>query len=1041
MRTWPFRLSIIALGSAAIVAGSMGAWHLWRESRPGISELARIASLYRIAEGRLTGFPYRPLAPRMRGEASMPTASLQLLAVGAEITEAAQREPSIENLHGIGVAQLLAGNTMEATRDLADAVRQSTGEEELLAAIAKANDVALLNDVAVAYLQRGRVDHHLEDDLVAVSAADRAFHIAPTAEVAFNRALAIHAAHEPSQAAAAWNDYLKIDPSSKWASEARVHLQQLSPQIAIHIEPLPQRIEKAVSGGDMAGMAALVQHDASAAAVYVLEQVLPAWAAAQRDGNAPLAEGRLGVAELIGNVRASSGDLFVADAVRVVRTASSGDRIRLADGYTAYGEGRRLFRQDRIAEAAEKFSSSRDDLQGRSPAVILAWMYLGACQAYEGDYRGAESEMRKIVRRHGADAARYPSALGQVLWAYGVVQIDLGLPQEALASHQTALSYFERAKETENAAVCHGLVADDLEYIGDEEAAWRHRQAALRAARDLASSERLYPALSEAAEAALSAGYTASAELFQSRVVEYVKQIANPYLIPESLTWRCRIRNRHGDFVGARRDLEEARRSIAAIPDPRRRERSTAEVEGIAAEIFVNSDRELGEQKLSTLLGTLARQGNHFRVAEILLLRGRIRAEEGRIDAAGADFEQGIEELETIRAKLDDPFIRAEYFAKSQALFDEAIRCRLDRNDTASAFLLTERSRGRSLLDVATERGRSTATAEAIEASLPSGTALVEYAVVGERVVAWTLTRRGVTYHRLPIAAADCAREVRSLAATTDDIVYQQHTARLYDVLIRPLENELGGVTRLIIVPVRFLAKVPFPALYDRERGTYFIQRAELALVPSAALYLHALERAREIGAYPLSATIVYSAAAMGDRTQELPNVYAEAVQVAAIYPECVVARDNSRSKEALLELIGRTPIVHFAGHALNNVRYPHFSALSLPAAEHLYAYEIARQRFTNTRIVVLSACGTREHLVANEPGFGLPESFLAAGTPAVLMATQPVDDAAAASLTVKFHAALATTADPARALRKTQMSLIGKIPPSAWGVWQLIGI
>src|ERR1051325_1827223 len=107
MRTSLFRLSIVVLVSATIVAG---AWHLWHKSRPGIAKLAGIAAPYRTVEGRLSGFPYRPLAPRMRAaraETLTPTASLQLLAIGAEITEAAQREPSIENLHGIGVAQLL----------------------------------------------------------------------------------------------------------------------------------------------------------------------------------------------------------------------------------------------------------------------------------------------------------------------------------------------------------------------------------------------------------------------------------------------------------------------------------------------------------------------------------------------------------------------------------------------------------------------------------------------------------------------------------------------------------------------------------------------------------------------------------------------------------------------------------------------------------------------------------------------------------------------------------------------------------------------
>jgi tetratricopeptide (TPR) repeat protein len=89
---------------------------------------------------------------------------------------------------------------------------------------ANGEDADLLNDLAAAYLARGKRG----DYQAALDVLDRARKLKQSPTIEFNRALALQYLKRPD-AIAAWQAYLKLDPDPKsgWAKEAQTNIDLL----------------------------------------------------------------------------------------------------------------------------------------------------------------------------------------------------------------------------------------------------------------------------------------------------------------------------------------------------------------------------------------------------------------------------------------------------------------------------------------------------------------------------------------------------------------------------------------------------------------------------------------------------------------------------------------------------------------------------------------------------------------------------------------------------------------------------------------------
>lgn len=221
----------IAVGASAIAAViAIVVFVALPHGDSGMTALARAAPEYRTIGGRLSGFPYQRMRSTKRGPIYDPMkdpANAKLMIAAAAVKSSANERHSAANLHALGVANLLLlhDHGDAAIEAMHTALQVETGKRDVESAIRESNDVSLLNDLSVALANRAATNGHPSDKGESVVSAKRAWELGGTPEAAWNRAVALELFSGPQSARTAWHDYLAIDPSSRWADEARKKLE------------------------------------------------------------------------------------------------------------------------------------------------------------------------------------------------------------------------------------------------------------------------------------------------------------------------------------------------------------------------------------------------------------------------------------------------------------------------------------------------------------------------------------------------------------------------------------------------------------------------------------------------------------------------------------------------------------------------------------------------------------------------------------------------------------------------------------------------
>jgi tetratricopeptide (TPR) repeat protein len=165
-------------------------------------------------------------------------------------------------------------------------------------------------------------------------------------------------------------------------------------------------------------------------------------------------------------------------------------------------------------------------------------------------------------------------------------------------------------------------------------------------------------------------------------------------------------------------------------------------------------------------------------------------------------------------------------------------------------------------------------------------TALLEFAVLHEAVVAFVLTRQGgelsLRVHETPLADVALTKAVDALhqQIVTRDLGYRSEAKRLYSVLLGPVEAELRGKKTVIIIPDAALWKLPFPALIT-PRGKHLIEEKTI-------FYAHSLgvlyAESQHPSAYPAGVLLAMGNPPASGEFAALPNAEEEVQQIGKLY-------------------------------------------------------------------------------------------------------------------------------------------------------------
>lgn len=1039
-------IAFVAFGAALIVSRT--------GRRAGVGRIARsVTSLpYSHLQARLAG-PFEALPPdtAFRGEDG--PGELDLKAAALRAKQVARDRPSAEAHHAAGVGSLLLGEYDDAIVSLVEASREK-------------NESDISTDLVAAYLARAhqrRARRETAGALEDVDAALKALRNAPDAQqhslaALFNRALVLEASGLRREAAEAWKRYVERDPKSRWAAEAKAHLEALSQEPQSRLwEKERNRLERAALEGDQRTVREIVSRFHQPARLMVEDELLPGWGKAAISGQTEAADRNLRAARELGAALEERGDFLIGDSIAAIHEARGASLEALRNGHTTYGLARALYKKRAIREAIALFQRARTEL-AESPFSGLGTLALASCAYFESALERCSRILDELDRMPRAEKLRYPSLAAQSRWVRGLVQESRGQFSDAADSYGSALDVFTRLDETGNVATLNVMLAENLRYLGERSRAWNHRLDALVLMDRLGSSTKLPPALGEAERAAMRDGQLELALAFGNAQVESATALGDDVLTAEAHYERSLVHAARGNRPASRADLGEAREWCGRISEVTVRDRMTANIDAAEGETLAATEPGRAVEAFGNALRFFRSRQHHFRAADLLLRRGRLYESRPDTDLAVRDYLEGIRELESERAGVREEGYRISHFETAADLFDEAIGLLARRGEFSRAFDYSERKRARALLDTAgglagsIPRG-SPLTSALLPAAIPESVALLEYVVLDDRLLLWAIVREGVRFVSVDVGRPRLEQLAKEIHGSLVRKSSQGDTAasELYSVLIRPAQEALRNADTLIIVPDGALHIVPFAALTDSS-GRYLIERYRIGVAPSATIYVNCLARDRALNSSTRQELLAIGNPAVDPlRFGKLPDLAAagrEAVRVASYYPGSETLTGKDATPRQFLHMAPRFDLIHFAGHAIVDPRSPALSGLILaPDPETsesgaLHANRISLQRLGRVRLVILAACSTGEgQTLGTEGVLSLARAFLAAGVPAVVASLGLVQDFEASSLFEVFHKRLRKGDDAMTALREAQLTELSSTEtPSSWATFTVFG-
>jgi CHAT domain-containing protein len=400
-----------------------------------------------------------------------------------------------------------------------------------------------------------------------------------------------------------------------------------------------------------------------------------------------------------------------------------------------------------------------------------------------------------------------------------------------------------------------------------------------------------------------------------------------------------------------------------------------------------------------------------------------------------------IEELDRLRGEhqrfyrlAHEPSLDSHHpgpVSPEQALAEVAVRERRMRAITEQLYFHTGGDEAVSPVP--------TVSVSQIQHKLDDQTLLIEFYNDGVHLWAFTLDRKTLAVHSLPVKVEDLNRRLAQLqmnmgaalnaggrASTALTLRARTLLQRLYEVLVAPLGLESRECRRLVMVPYGVLHYLPFHLLFDG--SAHLIERYEIVVLPAAGLATRPGPK-REPGALTLA----------NSWDGRLPHTQAEAQMVQRMFGGVVHAEHEATRTTLQAQ---PTQILHIAAHGQHRLDQPDLSFLQL-ADGQMYADDLLQQDLSY-ELVTLSACETgRANVAGSEELIGLGRGFLYAGAGALLLSLWPVVDATALRFMERMYQALRSGASKAAALRDAQRTLLAEAPqlhPAFWGAFQLVG-
>jgi CHAT domain-containing protein/cytochrome c-type biogenesis protein CcmH/NrfG len=989
-------------GGSLLAIIAVASWVIVHRTQPATADrlLARAYTEQRTLELRIAGAEYAPLRISRGPQASFSSRSEALLKAEALISTELRSHPSDATwLQAKAEADLLEGKYDAAVDSLRRAVQLDP------------HSPAILTDLGTAYFQRAQQEDKKDDLGAAYEYLSQALKFRPDDPVAlFNRAIVSEHQFLYHQAIEDWDHYLRVEPASQWAGEARNHLNSVQEILKRHGNMAPLLSPAAVvaaaatpsGGSESASGASKIDQRIEEYLQEAVRSWLPqAFPETRASANPDVSQALFFLAEL---TRQRHSDAWLADllqgssAARFPRavtalaravTANRGGDYEVArqQGELAEqlfqgsnnqaGALRAEFEQAYSEQMTRRTQECRQDSNrafAQSEVRRYSWLQVqlglekAVCSLLGKDDWGADERFsRRAMGR--AKEAHFDGLYVRALYFVADDQVRNGDLSEGLKSAVVGLErYWSTPIPSFLAYNLYDLIASLPEF-----AATRQHlvMAACREATAVVESGENLPvrawAHSFAAQAAVSAD---EPEIAEQQYAEAARLFA---LAPKTEAIRSYILWHEIHMAGVEAHLGRLESGIARLTR-------------IQDQVRQRSDTSLEETFYATL-GDLELHSHHAVQAEEVL-RPALESVEQRLSSLNSEKDRiaWSREAAPVYLGLAEAELVQGHAEASLGYFELYLGA-------------TNRSGGRNQNGIRVHNTRPDPAWLTSPSPLLSGRTVLAYAALPDGLAIWTYDNRGLNAQWIP----QSNQELQVVAARFYELAsdprseltaLRRDSQSLYRSLIAPVEQRLDPGRTIVIEADGWLAQVPFEALLDSS-GHYLIERAPI--VRSLGQSMDASLHADVLISKNLNALIVGSAASsQTEGLVPLPDVLAEAEAVARDFRSPNILRGSDITLAAVENDLHAAAVFHFTGHSLSR---PNGGGLMLTATNAqkkepilLGADKLRQLDLRNLQLAVLSTCNTEYGRDGAEDFNSIAEALQRAGVPHVVASRWAVD-------------------------------------------------
>lgn len=1067
----------LAFGSLALVltVGISGyfVWKNYYRQSDVLVALNKYQKNERPTEARISDFDYAPKTEGTRG--GKKEDDLNLVSAKSRATEAVLKIKSAENLHELGRVYLTENNYDEAIKNFEQAIKLNP------------NISKLHNDLGVSFLEKGRQKE--EGKLELFGKASEEFSTAieldkNLKEAYFNQGLA-NEPYLPNQAKEAWENYLKLDSSSKWADEARERLKKLeaTKPISKTKEEILKWFETATNQKDEElAWSILSRNREMIESKLIPQQFALLFITAKSENNNAESERYLNLLNYVGTLEEKkSGDLFWKDVAKFyVNVKSEQEILTLKQAQDSINEGFKMLRENHFAEAKNKFIESKRNflIAHNNWEAKLAEFWISYPLFLDHQYSESYSVLEPIAKY--AKSNNYKWLNSQALGWLGINSGNLNHFSQEIEFYRKSLNFADETNDLYNQQKFNAQTADFYLQNGQfqDSLHFAQRISSNFDAEETSIRQKLrnYDVISRLF---FSLGLNETAANFKKEALATWSIDKKDKVFPWiNYTDLAVIYGKEGRFTEAFEFIEKARDEIKSFEGSRVRD---AYIDLQTAQIKRFSNDYLGAldyyNKAIQFYDSTEFQPHRYtshkgKLLCLLALNNN--------DEFEKELQLIFEILQQYRGAILEDSSSVAFFDNQQVIYDAAIDFEVGKDNLVKALNYSEESRARSLLDLLNQKGILTETElgpqlkhigivssplgiNEIRKQLPANLHIVQFSVLSDKVLIWSYSKDNFEFGKVNISVETLNQDVKSYLKLlsereNNNIDEEKRLAKkLYEMLLSPIMDSIDQNKTICFIPDKFLFQIPFATLISPKNDKYLIAEHSITFSPSANVLLTCSKKANDFDINHEEKII-----AIGNPTfdkslfpnlQDLESATNEATTTGGYYQLRSILVKEDATKKNVINKIKESDVVQFAGHYVVNEHLPLLSGLVLAPENNsstiqdslLSNYEVFGNDFSHVRLIVLSACETGLEDIQNGEGpLGAARSFLAAGISQVVASQWSVDSASTSELMIRFHQyrkkEKISTID---ALRKAQLDLQESKQfnrPYFWGAFAITG-